>query len=120
MPGRKYRKELHDISEVYGFRPLERPCLDANVTSRGSRGSYQQWADMVGDQSYTFDNFLPYFKKSHIFTPPNTAKRAPNATALYNPAAFSPLGGPHHVSYANNAQAFSRCVYLGRPVYHRS
>ncbi|KAL5316151.1 hypothetical protein ACEPPN_017029 [Leptodophora sp. 'Broadleaf-Isolate-01'] len=40
----------------------------------GTIGSYQVWADMVDDQSYTFSNLLPYFKKSIIFTPPNYAK----------------------------------------------
>lgn len=76
------------------------------IYQRPTVGSLQQWANLVGDQSFTFNNFLPYYKKSCDFTPPNTAKRAANATALYNPGAFSPAGGPLHVSYANYAQSF--------------
>ena len=65
------------------------------------------WASEVGDDSYNFDAFLPYFAKSVNFTPANAALRAPNASASYNPAAFSPTGGPVHVSYPNFANPFS-------------
>jgi choline dehydrogenase len=65
-----------------------------------------QWADAVNDQSYTFNNFVPYYKKSITFTAPKST-RAPNATAEYNAAAFNSPGGPLQVSYANTAQAFS-------------
>jgi hypothetical protein len=60
----------------------------------------------VGDQSYTFDSFLPYYKKSVKFTPPGPA-RASNASAEFNAAAFDARGGPLEVSYANYAQSFS-------------
>ena len=65
-----------------------------------------QWADAVNDQSYTFDNFLPYYQKSAKFTTPKST-RAANASAEYNAGAFSAAGGPLQVSYANTAQAFS-------------
>jgi hypothetical protein len=65
------------------------------------------WADLVDDNSYTFENLLPYFEKSVQFTPPDASKRFPNATTEYNPAAFSPSGGPLQVSYPNYAQAWS-------------
>jgi len=70
---------------------------------RGSIGAYQRWADLVGDQSYTFDKILPYFKKTSTLTPPNLAKRnAPNATVRYDPSAFdNALRGPLQVSWAN-------------------
>lgn len=76
------------------------------IYQRGTRASYQQWANMVNDQSFQFDALLPFFKKSCDFTPPNTQKRAANATALYNAGAFTPGAGPLHVSYANYAQTF--------------
>lgn len=75
--------------------------------------SFQQWAELVDDDSYTFDNLLPYYKRSPQFTPPNTATRAPNATAEYNPDAFSPNGGPLQVSYPNYAQPFSSWMAAG-------
>ena len=77
------------------------------VYQRGSVESYQQWADEVDDQSYTWDALLPYFKKSVGFTPPNTSKRAANASAAYNADAFEASGGPLEVSYANYAGPFS-------------
>lgn len=36
------------------------------VYHRGSRDSYTKWADQVGDESYTFENMLPYFEKRSV------------------------------------------------------
>lgn len=83
------------------------------IYQRGDVGSYQKWADAVGDDSYTFDNLLPYFKKSIKFTPPNDDLRAANATAEYNSAAFSPTGGPLEVTYGNYAGPFSSYMEAG-------
>ncbi|PBP17670.1 GMC oxidoreductase [Diplocarpon rosae] len=79
------------------------------IYQRGTKDSYQQWADAVGDQSYTFDNLFPYFQKSVKFTPPGPS-RAANASAAYNAAAFSSSGGPLEVSYANFAGPFSSYI----------
>ncbi|CAG8978030.1 hypothetical protein HYALB_00000700 [Hymenoscyphus albidus] len=69
---------------------------------RGTTGTYQRWADIVEDQSYTFNNLLPYFQKSCHFTPPNFEKRnSANATPEYDPSAFSTTGGPLQISYVN-------------------
>lgn len=72
-----------------------------NDGASGTKGSYQQWANQVGDQSYTFDNILPYFKRSPQFTPPDYSKRGAGSEVLYDPEAFSPDGGPLQVSYSN-------------------
>lgn len=82
-------------------------ALNFMIYQRPTVESMNRWAEAVGDDSWTFENTLPYYKKSCSFTPPNPAKRAPNATAEYNAAAFSPTGGPLDVSYANYAQTFS-------------
>ena len=77
-------------------------ALNAMAYHRGTFGSYQRWADLVGDQSYTFSNLLPYFKKSCQLTPPNNSKRrTPNSTVKYDPSAFSAAGGPLQVSWSN-------------------
>lgn len=69
---------------------------------RGSRSSYQRIADIVGDDSWTFDNLLKYFKKSAQLTPPNLDKRnSTNATVFYDESAFDPCGGPLQVSWNN-------------------
>lgn len=80
---------------------------------RGSTGSYQKWADAVGDQSYTLPNFLSYFKKSVQFSPPNKGARAANATPLYDEALFSTTGGPLQVSYPNFASPAASWLALG-------
>lgn len=78
-------------------------ALNTMAYHRGSVGAYQRWADLVGDQSYTFDRLLPYFKRTSTLTPPNLGKRnAPNATVLYDPSASdNSLAGPLQVSWAN-------------------
>ncbi|KAF4161080.1 hypothetical protein CNMCM6936_009696 [Aspergillus lentulus] len=78
------------------------------------RDSMQLWADLVQDQSYTFDNTLPYYLKTVQFTPPDTLRRAANATAQYNPDAFAHEGKrPLHVSYPVYAMPFSSWMKLG-------
>ena len=68
---------------------------------RSSATAYRQWADIVGDESYTFENLLPYFKKSVRLTPPNLKKRnAANATPEYDPSVYG-NGGPLDVSWNN-------------------
>lgn len=69
-----------------------------------------KWAEAVNDSSYTFDNILPYYQRSANFTSPNTAKRFPNATALYNASAFTADGEPLQVSYSNYAMPWSTWV----------
>lgn len=71
------------------------------LSGRGPVGTYQQWANIVGDQSWIFSKILPYFQKSVIFTPPDLAKRRGGGAVFYDPAAFSPTGAPLHVSYTN-------------------
>ncbi|KAK7747585.1 hypothetical protein SLS62_009084 [Diatrype stigma] len=74
---------------------------------RPDAGSLQKWADMVDDQSYTFDKMLPYFQKSCHFTPPDHATWAPHPVPQYSSKAFVPEGGPLQVSYYNNVRPFS-------------
>ncbi|KAK2035782.1 GMC oxidoreductase [Colletotrichum somersetense] len=76
------------------------------IYQRGTKQTFQKWADAVGDDSYTWDALLPYFKKSVKFTMPSFS-RFSNTSAEHNPGAFSTEGGPLDVSYANYAQPFS-------------
>lgn len=74
---------------------------------RGTRGSYQRWANEVRDQSFTFDNFLPYFERSPAFTPPNSTTILNGSSISNKTALFSPNGGPLHVSYSHYRQPFT-------------
>ncbi|KAI9653644.1 MAG: hypothetical protein M1821_006991 [Bathelium mastoideum] len=73
-----------------------------------------QWADLVGDDSYTFPNFLPYFEKSVHYTPPPPGS-FPNETYLQDGSVFSPSGGPLQVSAGNFEIAFSSYAALALP-----
>ncbi|KAI1385485.1 choline dehydrogenase [Hypoxylon trugodes] len=77
---------------------------------RPDEGSLQQWADIVGDESYNFKSMLPYYQKSCRFTAPDP-KLNPDANVRYKLDAFVPTGGPLHISYPNNVRPFS--TYLG-------
>lgn len=72
---------------------------------RPTRDSLQRWADEVEDQSYTFDNLLPYYKKSCHYTPPNQTLTYTNSTNLQSSEAFSVHGGPLEVSFSNTIDA---------------
>ena len=67
-------------------------------------GSLQKWAEEVGDQSYLWDSFLPYYKKSCNYTSFNKALY--NATIDQDTTVFDPRGGPLQVSFSNYADAF--------------
>jgi len=57
------------------------------VYQRPTVGSMQKWADETGDQSWTWENVLPYFQKSATLTPPNLSTR-PHAKPDYDADAY--------------------------------
>jgi choline dehydrogenase len=75
----------------------------------------QKWADQVGDDSYLWENVLPYFKQSPTVTPPNLAKRFPtNSTVLENYSVYdNSLKGPLQVTWSNWASPFGTWVNKG-------
>ncbi|TID24431.1 putative choline dehydrogenase [Venturia nashicola] len=80
------------------------------IYQRATVDSMTEWANITGDESYKWDNFLPWYKKSVKFTPPKSPPRAANATTDFNAAAFDANGGPLEVSYANYAGPFSSWI----------
>ena len=89
---------------------FSKPSLTSN--NRPTVGSLQKWADEVGDQSYTWDNFLPYYKKSCNYTPPNQTLYT-NATNRQDPSSFDPAGGPLTVSFSNFVDPFGTWAQKG-------
>ncbi|RDW91659.1 glucose-methanol-choline oxidoreductase [Coleophoma crateriformis] len=83
------------------------------VYQRGTRASYQRWADAVGDQSYTFDQLLPYFEKSLRFTPPDMGLRFANGTPEYDPTVLGDGSGPLSVTFSHYVQAFATWATRG-------
>ncbi|KAH6660299.1 glucose-methanol-choline oxidoreductase [Truncatella angustata] len=115
----------------WGFRTTPQPGLNGAVVdyvraktlggcssinhlsySRSSKGAFQLLADSVGDQSWTWDQVLPYYRKSMDFTPPDAATRLANATPTYNAAATT-QGGPLDITYPAYAQSWSTWVAKG-------
>lgn len=76
------------------------------IYHRPTEGSLQMWADKVGDASYEFANFLPYFEKSITFTPGSTTLRLANATTTYSTTTLEHGTGPLHLTFANWVYAF--------------
>ncbi|KAJ9604780.1 hypothetical protein H2200_010895 [Cladophialophora chaetospira] len=66
---------------------------------RPSAGALQKWADEVDDQSYTFENFLPFLRKSIHFNPPTASSLPANVSVPYNTEELGSTGGPLQVSY---------------------
>nr|AUZ97941.1 glucose-methanol-choline oxidoreductase [Aspergillus terreus] len=71
-------------------------ALNDMIFHRATKGSYQRWAELVDDDTYTWDKLLPYLKKSVDFTKPKDA-----ATYPYDASVYSPEGGPLQVSFPN-------------------
>lgn len=69
---------------------------------RPTKGSYDRWADAVGDDSFRWESMLQYFKRSVELTPPNEEKRNnTNATVVFDPSDYDEEGGPLQVSWNN-------------------
>lgn len=82
------------------------------IYNRGTIGSFQKWADLVGDDSWTFENLLPHFAHGVHYSAANAQLRAANASVPLpaNPNAVSATGGPLQVSHPNFAQVFASFV----------
>lgn len=80
-------------------------ALNTMAYVRASKGAHDWWADEVGDDSYRWDDTLPFFKAACQFTPPDLDKRnAPNATPSWDADAFgdNDTGSrPLQVSFGN-------------------
>ncbi|KAL1975960.1 hypothetical protein VTN31DRAFT_4352 [Thermomyces dupontii] len=72
---------------------------------RPTVGSLQQWASQVCDRTYTWDDFLPFFKRSVNYTHLDPSLYT-NSSNTQDASAFSPSGGPIHVSFGNYVDPF--------------
>lgn len=84
---------------------------NAMIYNRGTYGSQQVWADIVGDDAWSFDNFLPYFTRGITYFGGNDTLRAANASVPppANPAAINGTG-PLQVTHPNFAQVFASYI----------
>ena len=89
------------------------PCFVSIVTNgtRPTKASLEHWAMQVGDPSFNYENFLPYFQKDIQYTPPK-AGLFTNSSVETDPAAFlnNTDDGLLQVSYVNFVDAFDTWV----------
>ena len=64
---------------------------------RGPKRTYKHWANITGDDSWSWENFLPFLKKPVDFTPPGDYPA--NLTPSYDLKDYDANGGPLQVSY---------------------
>ncbi|PFH62956.1 hypothetical protein XA68_10707 [Ophiocordyceps unilateralis] len=91
-------------------------ALNFMIYHRATRGSMDRWAEEVGDDSYRFDNFLPFYKRSTNFSPPRLDARKANSSAIYYiPRDFDRpgYGGPVQVGFSNYVSAWSTWLESG-------
>lgn len=77
-----------------------------------SKGAHQLWADTLEDESFLYENMLPYYEKTMDFTPPNAETRFANSTPDFstsNVVTTGQLG----VTYASYSQPWSTWVARG-------
>ncbi|KAL8969550.1 MAG: hypothetical protein Q9197_004271 [Variospora fuerteventurae] len=75
---------------------------------RPNAGSLDQWAEIAGDDSYRFDELLPFFKKSVRYSSPTVPFT--NSTNDQDPSAWSSAGGPVQLSYGKFIDPFGTWV----------
>ena len=70
---------------------------------------------MVGDESWTFENLLPYFKRSCTFNPPDQKRqKLGNETIPFDPKAFSEeSSGPLQISFPNWSPGIGSWAKIG-------
>lgn len=78
---------------------------------RGTSSSYEQWANLTKDPSWSWESVLPYFQKSVQFTPPNDGYR--QVSTRHDAEAFAEQGGPLQVSFPNTPQDFGKWAEAG-------
>ncbi len=76
------------------------------IYQRPTIGSCKMWADAVADDSYTWENMLPYYQKSVCFTPPSDLRFA-NSTPLFDISVMGSCSGPLSVAYSTYANSFA-------------
>ncbi|OAG01984.1 glucose-methanol-choline oxidoreductase [Paraphaeosphaeria sporulosa] len=79
---------------------------------RGTESSYDMWAEQVGDDTFKWESFKPYFEKSITYSPPREDLRFTNATPSIDDCTLG-REGPLSVIHAHYAQAFATWATKG-------
>lgn len=103
LPGFGGQKILYSAGKTLGGGSTR----NSLTYHRSVEGAFKKWASEVGDNSYEWNNLLPYFMRSVEFKEPRNDIRPANASTTYDLSATSKEGGPLKVSYPNHANAYS-------------
>jgi choline dehydrogenase len=83
-PGLKNRTVHYPRGKCLGGSSVRNQLL----YQRPSKGSMDLWATEVGDESWRWENVLPYYEKSATLFPPNDRARGQNVTTAYDTSLF--------------------------------
>ncbi|KAF9256856.1 alcohol oxidase [Marasmius fiardii PR-910] len=67
--------------------------INGMIFSRAEKEQYNAWGILNNEESWKWNSLLPYFKKSEIFTPPNSFQTANGARYLPDVHGFHPVAG---------------------------
>lgn len=110
---RRICSQLHVVSPVSAERVSTLKLSYKITLYSASRGALEKWVEITGDESYSFENMLQWYKKSAEFTPPNEEHRLENSTTLYEESLWSDQGGPLQVGYPNWVNPISSWIARG-------
>ncbi|KAB2570007.1 Dehydrogenase patE [Lasiodiplodia theobromae] len=89
-------------------------ALNFMIYQRGTQQCYDEWAELLGDDSWSWANTQSHFQNSFTFTAPDDAKRGSNVTTSYNADAFAAsTSGPVQVGYSNFVSAAATWLEKG-------
>lgn len=77
------------------------------IYQRPTRGSMDLWAERVGDERFSWENFGKYFDKGVKFNAVDQGKRLENSTPPLDPAGLRARSGELNLSYANYVLPFT-------------
>ncbi|KAJ7511289.1 alcohol oxidase [Mycena galericulata] len=63
--------------------------INSMIFPRAEKQQYDAWGQLNNDSTWTWDNLLPFFKKSEIFTPPNAFQTASGVRFMPSVHGFS-------------------------------
>lgn len=101
---RKVCCKLYGIPSVSLALPrwkLYTRAADQKMQYSPTAGTFAKWSSQVNDAFWSWANVFPAYKKSTHFQPPDYTKIDPSYNIAYDQSAFTPTGGPLHVSYGN-------------------
>ena len=105
---------LRSMPFTIGMFPLWLSGLAVlTIIFRPSKGALDLWSNIVGDNSYKWNNFVSFYQKTFAFSPPNYNKIDKKTKIPYDSNAYSPTGGPLQLSFPNYRQPFDAPMEKG-------